>query len=151
LSSRDVRPSGKASSISLNWSSGDGCLEEVSTSSGRRKDSGTPSRLCRHSLFTRWLQLQRQLNGPASGSQASTESFSACKISAGRYQRALQRFGSALKAGGLGAWYRKPLKSGHFSVTNFGSPNVIRDPVCTMSYEEEALAMPKEHPCLFQK
>uniref|UniRef100_A0A3B3BWM5 Adenosine deaminase RNA specific B2 (inactive) n=1 Tax=Oryzias melastigma TaxID=30732 RepID=A0A3B3BWM5_ORYME len=117
LSSRDVRPSGKASSISLNWSSGDGCLEEVSTSSGRRKDSGTPSRLCRHSLFTRWLQLQRQLNGPASGSQASTESFSACKMSAGRYQRALQRFGSALKAEGLGAWFRKPLKLGHFSVT----------------------------------
>ncbi|KAF6730755.1 Double-stranded RNA-specific editase B2, partial [Oryzias melastigma] len=115
LSSRDVRPSGKASSISLNWSSGDGCLEEVSTSSGRRKDSGTLSRLCRHSLFTRWLQLQRQLNGPASGSQASTESLS--KMSAGRYQRALQRFGSALKAGGLGAWFRKPLKSGHFSVT----------------------------------
>uniref|UniRef100_A0A3B3BXB8 Adenosine deaminase RNA specific B2 (inactive) n=1 Tax=Oryzias melastigma TaxID=30732 RepID=A0A3B3BXB8_ORYME len=114
---KDVRPSGKASSISLNWSSGDGCLEEVSTSSGRRKDSGTPSRLCRHSLFTRWLQLQRQLNGPASGSQASTESFSACKMSAGRYQRALQRFGSALKAEGLGAWFRKPLKLGHFSVT----------------------------------
>ncbi|RVE55541.1 hypothetical protein OJAV_G00235240 [Oryzias javanicus] len=117
LGSRDVRPKGKAPSISLNWSCGDECLEEVSTSSGRRTDSGTPSRLCRLSLFTRWLELQRQLNGPASGSPASTESFSASKMSAGRYQRALQRFGSALKDGGLGAWIRKPLKSCHFSVT----------------------------------
>uniref|UniRef100_A0A3P9IGZ4 Adenosine deaminase RNA specific B2 (inactive) n=1 Tax=Oryzias latipes TaxID=8090 RepID=A0A3P9IGZ4_ORYLA len=108
LLSRNVRPAGKAPSISLNWSCGDQGLEEVSTSSGRRTDSGTPSRLCRHSLFTRWLQLQRQLNGPVSGLQASTESFSASKMSAEQYQRALQRFGSALKAGGLGAWYRKP-------------------------------------------
>uniref|UniRef100_A0A3P9MMN1 Adenosine deaminase RNA specific B2 (inactive) n=1 Tax=Oryzias latipes TaxID=8090 RepID=A0A3P9MMN1_ORYLA len=116
-SNRNVRPAGKAPSISLNWSCGDRGLEEVSTSSGRKTDSGTPSRLCRHSLFTRWLQLQRQLNGPVSGLQASTESFSASKMSAEQYQRALRRFGSALKAGGLGAWYRKPLKSGHFSVT----------------------------------
>uniref|UniRef100_A0A3P9LG94 Adenosine deaminase RNA specific B2 (inactive) n=1 Tax=Oryzias latipes TaxID=8090 RepID=A0A3P9LG94_ORYLA len=105
LLSRNVRPAGKAPSISLNWSCGDRGLEEVSTSSGRKTDSGTPSRLCRHSLFT------------LSGLQASTESFSASKMSAEQYQRALRRFGSALKAGGLGAWYRKPLKSGHFSVT----------------------------------
>uniref|UniRef100_A0A3P9LG05 Adenosine deaminase RNA specific B2 (inactive) n=1 Tax=Oryzias latipes TaxID=8090 RepID=A0A3P9LG05_ORYLA len=96
LLSRNVRPAGKAPSISLNWSCGDRGLEEVSTSSGRKTDSGTPSRLCRHSLFTRWLQLQRQVRNS---------------------KPALRRFGSALKAGGLGAWYRKPLKSGHFSVT----------------------------------
>lgn len=61
LSSRDARPAGKPPNISVNWSCGDGGWEEISTSTGRRKDSGTPSRLCRRSLFARWLRLQQQV------------------------------------------------------------------------------------------
>uniref|UniRef100_A0A668ABC3 Adenosine deaminase RNA specific B2 (inactive) n=1 Tax=Myripristis murdjan TaxID=586833 RepID=A0A668ABC3_9TELE len=57
LSSSEVRPAGKAPSLSVNWSFGDGGLEEISTSTGRRRDSGTPSRLCRRSLFSRWQRL----------------------------------------------------------------------------------------------
>uniref|UniRef100_A0A8C3B1T8 Adenosine deaminase RNA specific B2 (inactive) n=1 Tax=Cyclopterus lumpus TaxID=8103 RepID=A0A8C3B1T8_CYCLU len=61
LSSSEVRPAGKAPNVSGNWSRGDGGLEEISTSTGRRKDSGTPSRLCRRSMFARWQTLQQQV------------------------------------------------------------------------------------------
>uniref|UniRef100_A0A673AI36 Adenosine deaminase RNA specific B2 (inactive) n=1 Tax=Sphaeramia orbicularis TaxID=375764 RepID=A0A673AI36_9TELE len=57
----DIRPSGKAPNSSVNWSFGDEGLEEISTSSGRRKDSGTPSRLCRSVMFARWQRLQQQV------------------------------------------------------------------------------------------
>lgn len=59
LSSREARPAGKAPNVSLNWSWGDGSPEEVSTTTGRRRDSGTPSRLCRRLMFGRWLRLQQ--------------------------------------------------------------------------------------------
>uniref|UniRef100_A0A8C3B0E7 Adenosine deaminase RNA specific B2 (inactive) n=1 Tax=Cyclopterus lumpus TaxID=8103 RepID=A0A8C3B0E7_CYCLU len=63
LLSSEVRPAGKAPNVSGNWSRGDGGLEEISTSTGRRKDSGTPSRLCRRSMFARWQTLQQQKVG----------------------------------------------------------------------------------------
>uniref|UniRef100_A0A3Q3M2H9 Adenosine deaminase RNA specific B2 (inactive) n=1 Tax=Mastacembelus armatus TaxID=205130 RepID=A0A3Q3M2H9_9TELE len=61
LSSEEVRPAGKAPNVSGNWSWGDAGLEEISTSTGRRKDSGTASRLCRRALFARWQRLQHQV------------------------------------------------------------------------------------------
>ncbi|XP_051809605.1 double-stranded RNA-specific editase B2-like [Acanthochromis polyacanthus] len=116
LSSREVRPAGKPASVSLNWSCGDGGLEEVSSSTGRRTDSGTPSRLCSRSAFIRWLKLQQQVNGSLSDAEAALASCSASKMSAGRYQRAMQRFSSALQAGGLGTWLRKPPALHNFSM-----------------------------------
>uniref|UniRef100_A0A3B4ZWI5 Double-stranded RNA-specific editase B2-like n=1 Tax=Stegastes partitus TaxID=144197 RepID=A0A3B4ZWI5_9TELE len=107
LSSREVRPAGKPVGISVNWSCGDEGLEEISTSTGRRKDSGTPSRLCRRSVFVRWLKLQQQ---------DALATYSASKMAAGRYQRAMQQFSSALQGGGLGTWLRKPPKLQNFSV-----------------------------------
>ncbi|XP_028283386.1 double-stranded RNA-specific editase B2-like [Parambassis ranga] len=104
LSSREARPAGKAPNVSLNWSWGDGGPEEVSTSTGRRRDSGTPSRLCRRSMFVRWLRLQQLI----AGTEAATGTYSASKMAAGRYQRAMQHFTSALQGGGLGTWLRKP-------------------------------------------
>ncbi|TKS79337.1 Double-stranded RNA-specific editase B2 [Collichthys lucidus] len=62
LSGSDVRPAGKAPNVSVNWSCGDGGLEEISTSTGRRQDSRTPSRLCRRSMFSRWQRLQQQVS-----------------------------------------------------------------------------------------
>ncbi|XP_017289051.1 double-stranded RNA-specific editase B2 [Kryptolebias marmoratus] len=115
LSSRAVWPAGKASNVSVNWSYGDGGLEEVSTSTGRRRDSGTPSRLCRHSLFTCWRRLQKQLNRPVLSPEATTSIYSSSKMAAGRYERAVQQFSSSLQAGGLGTWIRKPPKFSHFS------------------------------------
>lgn len=117
LSSRDARPAGKAPNVSVNWSYGDGGLEEISTSTGRRKDSGTPSQLCRRELFARWLRLQQQLNGFSVGAESSTGTYSASKMSAQYYQRAVQQFSSGLQGAGLGMWLRKPPKLSHFSIS----------------------------------
>ncbi|XP_038819194.1 double-stranded RNA-specific editase B2-like [Salvelinus namaycush] len=63
LSSSEGRQPGKSPSFSVNWSAGDGELEVVDVSTGR-KDSGTPSRLCKRSFFTRWERLHHQLSSP---------------------------------------------------------------------------------------
>ncbi|XP_075994058.1 double-stranded RNA-specific editase B2-like [Genypterus blacodes] len=117
LSSSEVRPAGKSPNVSANWSSGDGGLEEVSTSTGRRTDSGTPSRLCRRSLLARWLRLQQQLNGPLRGAETLSWTYSDSKMAAGRYQRVKQQLAAALQGGGLGTWSRKPPELGHFHVS----------------------------------
>ncbi|XP_069026084.1 double-stranded RNA-specific editase B2-like, partial [Embiotoca jacksoni] len=111
LSSGEVRPAGgKAPNVSVNWSRGDDGLEEISSSTGRRTDSGTPSRLCRRSAFARWLRLQQQLHGSIS---VATETYSASKMAAGCYQRAVQQFAGAVQAAGLGTWRRKPPELAH--------------------------------------
>lgn len=46
-----------------------------------------------------------QLNG----AEAAPATYSGSKMAAGRYQRAMQQFSSALQGAGLGAWLRKPL------------------------------------------
>ncbi|KAL3055678.1 hypothetical protein OYC64_018369 [Pagothenia borchgrevinki] len=113
LNSSDVRPSGKAPNVSVNWSRGDGGLEEISSSTGRRKDSRTPSRLCRRNMFERWQRIQQQLNG----AEATPWTYSGSKMAAGRYQRAMHQFTSALQGGGLGTWLRETPELGHFNVT----------------------------------
>ncbi|KAK2822819.1 hypothetical protein Q5P01_022884 [Channa striata] len=112
LSSSEVRPTGKAPNVSVNWSCGDGGLEEISTSTGWRTDSGTPSRLCRRAVFARWQRLQQQLNYQISGAEAKAGTYSGSKMAAGRYQRALQQFAAALQTSGLGTWLRKPPELG---------------------------------------
>lgn len=64
LSSADYQQPGKASCVSVNWTLGDAQLEVVNTATGRRRDSGTPSRLCKHALFTRWNRLYRKVREP---------------------------------------------------------------------------------------
>lgn len=67
LSSGEVRPAGRAPTISTNWSDGDGGLEEVDTATGWRTDGRTPSRLCRLAMFVRWQQLQQQVGQSQKG------------------------------------------------------------------------------------
>ncbi|KAM4729122.1 double-stranded RNA-specific editase B2-like [Anableps anableps] len=114
LSSREV---GKASNVCVNWSFSERTLEEVSTSTGRRKDSGTPSRICRSFLFSCWLRLENKLNTPVSGPEATAAAYPASKMVAGHYQRAVQQFSNALQDAGLGLWPRKPQKLSHFGVS----------------------------------
>ncbi|XP_062260715.1 double-stranded RNA-specific editase B2-like [Platichthys flesus] len=109
----EVRPGGKAPSVILTWSRGDGGPEEISTSSGRRRDSGTPSQLSRSSLFDRWRGVQRQI----SGAGATTGTYTSSKLSAGRYQGALQQFTGSLQGAGLGTWLRKPPQPGRLPVS----------------------------------
>ncbi|KAJ8011880.1 hypothetical protein DPEC_G00062880 [Dallia pectoralis] len=62
LSNSEGRHPGKSPSVSVNWSAGDAVLEVVEASTGREKHSGTPSRLCKRSLFTRWESLHNMLS-----------------------------------------------------------------------------------------
>lgn len=61
LSNAECQQQGKATCVSINWTLGDSQLEVVNTSTGRRRDLGTPSRLCKHALFTRWSRLNRKV------------------------------------------------------------------------------------------
>jgi len=71
LSSAEYQQPGKASCVSVNWTLGDAQLEAVNTSTGRRRDAGTPSRLCKHTLFTRWNRLYRKVRAKVRGSATS--------------------------------------------------------------------------------
>uniref|UniRef100_A0A8D0A0N0 Adenosine deaminase RNA specific B2 (inactive) n=1 Tax=Sander lucioperca TaxID=283035 RepID=A0A8D0A0N0_SANLU len=119
--SSEVRPTGKAPNVSMNWSCGDGGLEEISTSTGRRKDSGTPSQLCKRSMFARWQRLQQQV-GPRHSETGNTEPPQEEGRLAEKWLVYLSKvcrtllFTSALQGGGLGSWLRKPPELGHFNV-----------------------------------
>uniref|UniRef100_A0A8C9ZYY7 Adenosine deaminase RNA specific B2 (inactive) n=1 Tax=Sander lucioperca TaxID=283035 RepID=A0A8C9ZYY7_SANLU len=113
--SSEVRPTGKAPNVSMNWSCGDGGLEEISTSTGRRKDSGTPSQLCKH-YYVITAKHVSVLLSQFNAADTTPGTYSAAKMAAGRYQRAMQQFTSALQGGGLGSWLRKPPELGHFNV-----------------------------------
>uniref|UniRef100_A0A3Q2CPX1 Double-stranded RNA-specific editase B2-like n=1 Tax=Cyprinodon variegatus TaxID=28743 RepID=A0A3Q2CPX1_CYPVA len=113
LSSREVYTAGKASNVCMNWSYGEGVLEEVSTTTGRRKVSGTPSQICRNSLFSYWLKLDNKVNLHGAKSKNSTKpTYSASKMAAGCYQRAVEQFCFALQGAGFGKWPRKNAETG---------------------------------------
>uniref|UniRef100_A0A4W5QQB6 Adenosine deaminase RNA specific B2 (inactive) n=1 Tax=Hucho hucho TaxID=62062 RepID=A0A4W5QQB6_9TELE len=120
LSSSEGRQPGKSPSFSVNWSAGDGELEVVDVSTGR-KDSGTPSRLCKRSLFTRWERLHHQGRvSPRSDAttrktmEEAMKTYCGAKMAAGAYQRARQKFVISLQEAGLGIWNRKPPEQEHF-------------------------------------
>ncbi|XP_033841702.1 double-stranded RNA-specific editase B2 [Periophthalmus magnuspinnatus] len=114
LSSAESQPPGKASCVGVNWSEGDLQLEVVDTWTGRRRDSGTPSRLCKHALFTRWSRLQRKLGLQVSGSVYGHLMYSEAKMAAGQYQAVKQQWMRSLQDSGLGTWVRKPPEQEHF-------------------------------------
>ncbi|XP_014845743.1 PREDICTED: double-stranded RNA-specific editase 1-like [Poecilia mexicana] len=107
LSSTEVCPAGRAGDVCVNWSFGERTLEEINISTGRSKDSGSASRICRRFLFSCWLRLENKLNTPVLGPGATTMTYPASKMAARRYQRAMQQFSNALQDAGLGLWPRK--------------------------------------------
>ncbi|XP_076147400.1 double-stranded RNA-specific editase B2 [Alosa pseudoharengus] len=118
LSSSECRQPGKSPCFSVNWTAGDSQLEVLSASTGKRKDSGTPSRLCKHAIFTRWARLCRRLNvhTPPAGGQGDSAELLYCeaKQAAGRYQTVKQQWLRSLQDMGLGTWVRKPPEQEHF-------------------------------------
>ncbi|XP_061653310.1 double-stranded RNA-specific editase B2-like isoform X2 [Phyllopteryx taeniolatus] len=100
---------GTSSRVSINWSSGDGDTEELSTSSGLCNLCGTPSRLSGRRFFTHWQRLRRRLNNWTPEDMLRTHI--AWKRAAGPYQKAVQQFGDAVRDAGLGVWSRKLTQS----------------------------------------
>ncbi|XP_062377336.1 double-stranded RNA-specific editase B2 [Sardina pilchardus] len=116
LSSSESRQPGKSPCFSVNWTAGDGQLEVLNASTGKRKDSGTPSRLCKHALFTRWARLCRTVSPKPRVCQGDSAELLYCeaKQAAGRYQTVKQKWLRSLQDTGLGTWVRKPPEQEHF-------------------------------------
>ncbi|XP_047185870.1 double-stranded RNA-specific editase B2 isoform X3 [Scophthalmus maximus] len=114
LSSAEYQQPGKASCVSVNWTLGDAQLEVVSTGTGRRRDSGTPSRLCKHALFTRWSRLHRKLGIHMSVSADGQLLYCEAKMAARPYQTVKQQWFRSLQETGLGTWVKKPPEQEQF-------------------------------------
>ncbi|KAM9713258.1 double-stranded RNA-specific editase B2 isoform 2-T2 [Menidia menidia] len=114
LSSAEYQQPGKATCVSLNWTQGDQQLELVNTATGRRRDTATPSRLCKHALFTRWNRLYRKLGVLVSSSADRQLLYSEAKMAARPYQTAKQQWFRSLQESGLGTWVKKPPEQDQF-------------------------------------
>uniref|UniRef100_A0A8D0AP14 Adenosine deaminase RNA specific B2 (inactive) n=1 Tax=Sander lucioperca TaxID=283035 RepID=A0A8D0AP14_SANLU len=106
LSSAEYQQPGKASCVSVNWTLGDSQLEVVNTATGQRRDSGTPSRLCKRALFTRWNRLYRKLM------------YCEAKMAARSYQTVKQQWFRSLQEMGLGTWVKKPPEQEQFLLSD---------------------------------
>ncbi|KAK2886214.1 double-stranded RNA-specific editase B2 [Channa argus] len=114
LSSAEFQQSGKASSVSINWTLGDAQLEVINTTTGRRRDSGAPSRLCKHALFTRWTRLYRKLGIHVASSADRQLMYCETKMAARPYQTVKQHWFRSLQETGLGIWVKKPPEQEQF-------------------------------------
>ncbi|XP_056440799.1 double-stranded RNA-specific editase B2 [Gadus chalcogrammus] len=116
LSSAEGLQLGKAPCVSVNWTLGDGQLEVVNTATGRRRDLGTPSRLCKRVLFARWSRLHcKLLLGQAcDGGEDRRLMYSEAKMAARPYQAVKQQWVRSLHDAGLGTWVKKPPEQEHF-------------------------------------
>ncbi|XP_015229031.1 PREDICTED: double-stranded RNA-specific editase B2 isoform X1 [Cyprinodon variegatus] len=115
LSNAEYQQQGKATCVSVNWTVGDPQLEVINTATGRRRDSGTQSRLCKHALFARWTRLYRKLGVHISCSAANREPmYSEAKNAARPYQTAKQQWFKSLQEAGLGTWVKKPPEQEQF-------------------------------------
>ncbi|KAG9337433.1 hypothetical protein JZ751_028724 [Albula glossodonta] len=136
LSSSDVRQPGKSPCFSVNWTAGDGQLEVINTATGKRKDTGASSRLCKHALFTRWAKLYHKVSSvtslcttprhtkvkhdtrPLSTQVASRGEtplmYCEAKLAARTYQTVKQQLFRSLQEAGLGTWVKKPPEQDQF-------------------------------------
>uniref|UniRef100_A0A8C3AVF7 Adenosine deaminase RNA specific B2 (inactive) n=1 Tax=Cyclopterus lumpus TaxID=8103 RepID=A0A8C3AVF7_CYCLU len=117
LSTAEYQQPGKASCVSVNWTLGDAQLELVNTATGRRRDSGTPSRLCKHALFTRWNRLYQALEESGIHVFSSADRqlmYCDAKMAARPYQTVKQQWFRSLQETGLGTWVKKPPEQEQF-------------------------------------
>ncbi|XP_051785295.1 double-stranded RNA-specific editase B2 [Erpetoichthys calabaricus] len=114
LSNTESRPPGKSRCFSLNWTIGDNELEVISTTTGKKKDSGGPSRLCKHSLFSRWAKLYQKLSMQVPNRGETPLMYCEAKLAAQTYQTVKQQFFRSLQDAGLGTWMKKPPEQEQF-------------------------------------
>ncbi|MFT7812287.1 double-stranded RNA-specific editase B2-like [Arapaima gigas] len=106
---------GKSPGSSVNWTVGDAQPEVLNATTGTRIASGSPSRLCKRALFTRWARLVHKLSASGAGPWESTPLlYCQAKQAAEVYQAVKQRWVSALQEVGLGTWVKKPPEQDHF-------------------------------------
>uniref|UniRef100_A0A8C9RYW3 Adenosine deaminase RNA specific B2 (inactive) n=1 Tax=Scleropages formosus TaxID=113540 RepID=A0A8C9RYW3_SCLFO len=117
LSQSDGHQPGKSPCFSVNWTAGDGQMEVVNAATGKRKDSGTASRLCKRALFARWARLHRKVSLSASGRGDEPLVYCEAKLAARPYQTAKRQLFASLRDAGLGTWVKKPPEQDQFPLT----------------------------------
>ncbi|XP_054882024.1 double-stranded RNA-specific editase 1-like [Poeciliopsis prolifica] len=117
ISNTEARQPGKAPNFSVNWTIGDQGLEVINATTGK-DDLGRPSRLCKHALFTRWIDLHSKLSSTLRIQTLQPRSYHEAKQAAVQYNSAKQTLFRAFLQAGLGAWVKKPVEQDQFSFSN---------------------------------
>ncbi|XP_028835885.1 double-stranded RNA-specific editase 1-like isoform X1 [Denticeps clupeoides] len=115
ISNAESRQPGKAPNFSVNWAVGDQVLEVINATTGK-DDLGRPSRLCKHSLYSRWVRLHTKLSHTLRIKTAKPSSYHEAKQAAVEYHTAKQTLIRAFQKAGLGAWVKKPVEQDQFSL-----------------------------------
>lgn len=116
ISNAEARQPGKAPNFSVNWTVGDQALEVINATTGK-DDLGRPSRLCKHTLYNRWMRLHGKLSSTLRIRTVRPGSYHEAKQAAAEYHSAKQTLFKAFQKAGLGAWVKKPIEQDQFALT----------------------------------
>lgn len=118
VTSCENRQPTKAPNFSINWMSHEPVVEIVNTVTGRPDlvpNSTVNSRLCKHALYKRFLDLTNKL--PATVVKLDRGmSYGDFKQTAVTYQTAKEHLYDAFSKGNLGTWVKKPMEQDQFIV-----------------------------------
>lgn len=112
-STPEPRATVKSPNISVNWSEGDQGFEIVNATKGVIGDGQAVSRLCKQSLFKRFIMLWKKLRPAIAGPL----SYHGAKAAAGQYQAAKMIVMKGFESQGLGSWIRKPVEQDMFELS----------------------------------
>lgn len=110
----EPRATVKSPNHSANWSEGDEGFEIVSAQTGMIGEGHTPSRLCKQSLFKRFILLWKKLKPGV----PVPLSYHVAKRGVADYQRAKVIAMKGFESQGLGTWIRKPVEQDMFELSS---------------------------------
>ena len=112
ISHPETRQPGKAPKNSINWTTGDSGIENVSTLTGKLTETNQPSQICKQAMFAKFCSLWRALkpNQPVPGS------YHDGKVASQGYQQAKELMVNAFERSGLGRWLKKPIEQDWFHI-----------------------------------
>ena len=114
-STPEARVTIKSPNFSVNWSEGDEGFEVVNATRGMiQGEAPVPSRLCKQSLFKRFIAVWKKLKP----SDTVPLSYHVAKRGVTDYQTAKLAVMKGFNAQGLGAWIRKPVEQDMFELSD---------------------------------
>jgi len=118
LSSAEVRQPGKAPNYSVSWTKGKQEVEVVDAMKGKGQDTGKASRLCKVSMFKRWLELGKsdKLSRVEESSDPLPSIYAEAKVGSKKFQEVKRLLFKAFKDAELGHWVKKPMEQDEFEV-----------------------------------
>lgn len=118
LSSAEVRQPGKAPNYSVSWTKGKQEVEVVDAMKGKGQDTGKASRLCKVSMFKRWLELGKsdKLSRVEEPSNPLPSIYAEAKVGSKKFQEVKRLLFKAFKDAELGHWVKKPMEQDEFEI-----------------------------------